>query len=387
MRALPLGRGGEVRSPAPVVAAGFLFFLMACGDGPVEDADGSRWLEVQFTEEFHVGDEPSEHPFAGITGMAFAPDGRLLVLDRIDRTVTTYDAGGNQVGRWGRAGDGPGEFPNPPYSIAVSDEGVVAVNTYARLNRYSLDGEVIDSRPATPISIREIAFSAGNDLLAMASRGRPGDGSPTEIVRFADGETVWTFPPEPSFSGLDGGPFAYWGPTVVVGWLWDGSVAVGMSDGYDMQVLDASTGAITGRIARDVPLRGPSEAFTENLRQELAASYGEDSWRVERLAAPSPFPVVTKVLTGPPGRTIWVGRGAGVGDELAPPVGESMDDWTFRHYDLFDGDSYEYFGTVEVPKDFILMAADSNRIAGFQRDTLDVQSVRVMRVAVSPSER
>ena len=95
------------------------------------------------------------------------------------------------------------------------------------------------------------------------------------------------------------------------------------------------------------------------------------------------LPVLQDVFLGPPGRTVWVRRGMGVDDELSPPVGTSATEWTLRLYDLFDGLSYEYIGTVEVPEELIVMAGDSERIAGVHTDPLDVQSVRVLRVTLN----
>ena len=52
------------------------------------------------------------------------------------------------------------------------------------------------------------------------------------------------------------------------------------------------------------------------------------------------LPVLANVFLGPPDRTVWVHRGIGVDDELAPPVGDDIDAWELQLYDLFDGNSY-----------------------------------------------
>lgn len=86
-----------------------MVLIVACADAPAEVQDGPRRLSVEFTETFHVGDDPSEHQFARVSEMAFAPDGALVVLDADDYTITVYDTGGNRIARWGGEGDGPGE--------------------------------------------------------------------------------------------------------------------------------------------------------------------------------------------------------------------------------------------------------------------------------------
>ena len=165
-----------------------------------------------------------------------------------------------------------------------------------------------------------------------------------------------------------------------------GRIAAGRSDEYDLTVLDANTGRKLGSINRDVTLRTPSEAYLEGLREEVRADLqGEITPRIsaalEQMPHAERFPVVTGGFAGPPGgRTVWIRRGMGVGDPLAPPPQPS---WSFLLYDLFDGDSYEYRGTVEIPDGITLMAGDATRVAGRHRDELGVHSVRVLRVEVA----
>ena len=365
---------------ATLLAAASVALTLACADEPVGMQHHPHRLAVEVTEEFHVGDDPEEHQFARVSGMAFAPDGRLVVLDVDNFAVTVWNASGERVGNWGREGEGPGEFPFRPGSLAVSDDGTVAVETGYRVDLFALSGDVADSRMVRPVSIQRIAFGADNALLAVSTRGRYGETNPRELLRLDDGEALWTWPPSPSLTG--DGPISMWQPGPVFAQLWDGMVAVGRSDHYDIQVLEAATNRVVGRIARDVPLRGPSEEFMERLRQENIEIFGEDSPMVQRLVGTHPFAVVGKVFAGPPGRTIWIGRGTGIGDALAPPVGESMDDWTDQSYDLFDGATLEYLGTVELPEELTPMAGDATRVAGFQRGPFGIHSVRVLRVEV-----
>ena len=364
-----------------LVIAAALGMAAACTAEPAGMQDGPRRLAADFIEEFHVGDDPSEHQFAELSEVVFAPDGRLVVLDAKDFTVTAYDTEGNPVGSgWGSRGEGPGEFPAEPGSMAVSDDGILAIASLTRLDLFTLDGTVVNSRLIRPLRVREIAFFAGDSMVATVNRGPIMGDVPTELMRLTDAEVLWTSPPIPSIFGDM--PFAIWQPAAVFLPLRDGRVAIGISDAYDLQVLDVATSRTVGRISRDVPLRGPTDEFMETQRQELIAIGGEDSPLVQRLSPLHPFPVLTRALTGPPGHTIWIGRGTGIGDALASPVGNSMSDWTHRHYDLFDGDSYEYTGTVVLPENFILMAADSERIAGLSRGPFGIPSVRVLRVEI-----
>ena len=148
-------------------------------------------------------------------------------------------------------------------------------------------------------------------------------------------------------------------------------IVVGHSDRYDFAILDAGTGQEVGRIGRDVRVRAVTEDHKERVLDRLATS--------AEVIFGATFPVATRVFAGPPGGMLWVRRHMGVGDELAPPIGE-MDDSVLRLYDLFWSDGGGYHGTVEVPDDFLLMAGSPGLVAGVHRDELDRESVRVLRV-------
>ena len=107
----------------PFSAAIVVALSASCAmDEQVAGEATAHLLAASFTEEFHIGDQPSERLFVDITSMAFDPDGRLVVLDRDEFAVTMFDVDGTEVARWGNKGEGPGEFENPPSALAVSDD-------------------------------------------------------------------------------------------------------------------------------------------------------------------------------------------------------------------------------------------------------------------------
>lgn len=58
-------------------------------------------------------------------------------------------------------------------------------------------------------------------------------------------------------------------------------------------------------------------------------------------------------------------------------------EWRTRSFgsnDLFRSDSGGYYGTVEVPEGFLLMAGNERFVAGVHRDEMDRESVRVLRI-------
>lgn len=58
-------------------------------------------------------DDREEYSFVSISGLAFAPDGRIIVTDRRDDAVKVFDSSGQFAYSIGRRGSGPGEFRSP----------------------------------------------------------------------------------------------------------------------------------------------------------------------------------------------------------------------------------------------------------------------------------
>ena len=356
--------------------------LIACADEPAVELDGPRRLSVEFTEEFHVGDQPSERLFVGITSMAFDPDGRLVVLDRDEFAVTIFDVDGTEVDRWGNRGEGPGEFENPPWALAISDDSRLAVQSFRRVDVLTLKGEPIGSHLLDTLNLREIAFDGRGKVVGWVVAPETREGRREHIMRLSDREVLWSAPPLPPRVDFEIAPrhleFAALG---------NGRIAAGLSDEYNLAVLDASTSREMGRITRDVSLRTPSENYLDELREGMRAEFEGEidpliSAALEQMPHARKFPVITGALAGPPGgRTVWIRRGMGVGDPLAPAP-RADGSWKYRLYDLFDGDSYDYLGTVEIPDNVTLMAGDATRVAGRHRDELGVHSVRVLHVDI-----
>lgn len=345
------------------------FLLASCG-GDQTGGDPADLMSATFNGGFWIGDEPSEQQFTEITSIAFAPDGKLVVMDRGEATVTVFDPDGREVARWGNQGDGPGEFSGTRGKLAVSATATVAVDDAGSVDLFTVGGTLIDSHPLGALSVFDLGFDGdGNVLARTQSHEALVVNTGEQILRLTDQLVVWSS--EPSSADR----LQWFRPHLEFASLPDGRIAVGMSDQYDLVVLDASTGRELDHISRDIPLRGPSDEFADRFLGDMPELRG-------RVTLAETFPVISGVFTGPPGRAVWIRRGMGVGDSLAPPA-EDMDEWTFVLYDLFSGDAYEYLGTVQIPPGLELMAGDATRVAGVHTGAMGEHSVRVMRVNFS----
>ena len=73
-------------------------------------------------------------------------------------------------------------------------------------------------------------------------------------------------------------------------------------------------------------------------------------------------------------------RHLGVDDSLSPTA-EEMASSSFRLYDLFSPNTYEYIGTVQAPDRVNLMAGDQQRVAGIYDGPFGKPSLVVLRWA------
>ena len=265
--------------------------------------------------------------------------------------------------------------------MAVSDDAAIAIDTNSgRVDLFTVGGELIDSHPLEGLSVTALAFDGEGNVLAKARSLAITSTMPSvasaEVVRIGDGKVLWSSRPLPSIRSL-----MLYSPHGILAGIGGGQIVVGISDSYDMDVIDASTGRELGRIARDVAIRGPTEDFVNRFK-DMARDRGRiRAATLERVTFASTFPVTDRIFVGPPGRTVWVFRNWGIDDDLSPAVRE-LEDGTVRLYDLFSSDTYQYIGTVRVPDRLELVAGDSTRVAGVFTGTLDEPSVRVMRFSL-----
>ena len=327
----------EVLCRAAISAAVVVFLgTVPCAG---QHTGSARAIDAQFTEVFWIGDEESERQFGDVTAMEFSPDGRhLVVLDRLAFGIVVYDMEGAEVASWGREGDGPGEFRTRPLHLAVSEEGMIAAGTGRSAELFDISGKPIETRSFRGHTAFGMSFDDRGRLLVEAVSWR--ETAPVQLIRLDDDEVLWTSKPLiPALS-----PVVYSvGP--VIDPIGSNRIAVGNTDRYDFAILDAGTGHEVGRIGRNVPIRAVTADHRRRLSDRLSNS--------TEVTFADTFPVATEVFAGPSGRMLWVRRGMGVGDELAPPV-ERMEDAIWRLYDLFRSDGGNYYGTVEVPEDFLL---------------------------------
>lgn len=214
------------------------------------------------------------------------------------------------------------------------------------------------------------------------------------LQRLDDDEVLWRVPaenfleqrlfrPRPNLTALSGG-----------------RVALNLDARYAVDIIDLTSGDMVGSIERDIAPRSITSSFARRVREYLANPGSAPSgWSsvvgdpnrsalpqdaIDEIEFPATFRSILHMFRGPPGETVWARRGLGVDDELAPPV--DPPDGLAPMWDLFDGGTYDYMGAVQLPKGFIPYAGDATRLAGVQKNALDVQAVRVIRIHLAADQ-
>lgn len=146
------------------------------------------------------GDEArEEYTFVAISGLAFAPNGRLVVTDLRDHVVRIYDSAGMFQYAVGRRGAGPGEFISP-VSATIDRDGLLWVRDDGnrRFNSYELgptratfhSSVRYDHAPGVN-RVEPITFDPAGLLVSIgAVRDPAGMSHPARFVIGSDGRVV-----------------------------------------------------------------------------------------------------------------------------------------------------------------------------------------------------
>jgi len=114
------------------------------------------------TASGHLG-----HP----TDIAVGNDGTVYVADARSKRVLVLEREGDTVRTIGRPGEGPGELARPS-AVAAGDAGIVVFDAgNSRIERFSTDGEYLDSRPAPPQALAATVSLLGDGSLVVGSMG------------------------------------------------------------------------------------------------------------------------------------------------------------------------------------------------------------------------
>lgn len=277
----------------PTLAA--LVVVLACEQTPREAAP-VVW-EGEITHA--IGDAREDTALGRVTGLALAPDGRVVATDGVTHRVHVYAASGQHAFSFGRAGAGPTDFTSP-CCVTFDRHGVLWVRDEgnARFTAYRLEkgGAVLASlvRGGPNIaSTGERLDIDDHDLLSdLQAAGIPGTGrvQTLRVARSRDGRAVRVdslpLPPRDSVGEVQvaqaGGTATYsqpFGAQALLAVGGGGQVASAVSTHYAVRWQRPGTAGV--QITRRTPT-GPAVDTSELRETEAWLGRLEQMYRMPR---------------------------------------------------------------------------------------------------------
>lgn len=341
-------------------------------------------------------DEPT-HEITGeelfqIRAIQLLNGGEIAVGAAGSAEVLIYDRSAELVLRFGRAGDGPGEFRRisevvalPGDSIGVYDGQPHRLNVFSRSGAF---GRLVDLSGLVPTG-GSAALRALDDgpvlvgfagLSAQRAEGVYRNAAPSYQLDW-EGNVLQTYGEFPGLEVFNGAgmmgrvPF---GATLSV--ATSGThLIVGTGEEPELKVF-TSDGALT-RIIRwgDTDRTVGQSQIDAYIAHLLAESPPEEATFFRERAASMPFatrrPAFSQLLAAPDG-PLWVGEHVGPETPLPGRRGPS------RRWLVFSLEG-EFLERIETPEGFVPHALDDDRVWGVYRDSLDVESIRAYGVSGS----
>lgn len=365
----------------------------------VENPAGVRPLGLK--ETLRIGEVDGEEPYL-FSSVWFADvnrNGVIAVANEGSRTVRLFDSTGTFLVEVGGPGNGPAEFGNIIYDLALTDSSLAVLSAGGgyRLSIFGLDGTFKEStnvriRAAERLQAWDASFRVwsrvfpGQEAASLGER-LPVEWSLTSVDPYADtvGDGPLTLPAGETVAGVEATPV--FEPQALSAPGPNGTAVTSAEDGYELTVL-APDGRVTHVIRRAFEPRAIDEDVRrrlDNAVEERIDSYrdrglsDEEADQMRRAAeAATPrgelVPPVSLVAVGVDG-SIWVRRIDLLEDPLpagAPLLSSFLGGVESNFLDIFGPDGI-YVGTLET--DLFPSVVSRDWMLAVVRDDLGVEYV------------
>ena len=352
--------------------------IVSLPSAPPSPAEGVA-ARVSFTTEGH------EELFR-VTSAVFLPDGTLAVANAGTSEILFFNRDGERIRRYGREGEGPGEFTSIR-AVGLTTEGKLWAydDRQGRLTEIPGPGEAPGTRPIRPsdpiTSLQPLTVDWDGPVLGIRAElrifkmsGESRDTVPLFVIHSEDAvDTLGYWPGlEKTFTDVGNGAAQLrvgFGRSVYTGASAHRAV-IGSSDSLDLSVYD-STGRLEARIVGGGPTVPVTERAAEKWRRERAAAadnpaiakaYGE-------VRVHSTYPVFDGLGIDPDG-DVWVG--------FDPAGGETQAWWVVGR----QGPER----LITIPGGGTLLAVDGDHLAVLRRTELGEEYVVVYRTELEADD-
>ncbi len=278
-------------------AALLIFFIFACiacrqqevrWGGTIEQENGVTVVKNPkepmhgedafiLSEELSIGEEKGreEYMFSEVISIAMDEEERIYVLDYKENCVKIFNKDGLFVRKFGRPGQGPGEFYLPRFVMASGPDEIL-VHNYNRIEYFSLDGEHKKSLSTATARLLTADFDSEGNILGLEIVRD--EINPRYELKKYDPDLNYLHSlgssPLPSSSRDGFNPFF---PVLRWDVLKGNQVVCGYMKEYEMKIFD-SDGHLIKKIMKEyTPVKVTEEDVEERLRgEELPAQLKEN---------------------------------------------------------------------------------------------------------------
>lgn len=322
------------------------------------------------------------HEFYRVEDAAFIAGGGIAVANRGSAEVRLYDSAGRFIAALGTEGDGPGEFRRLTNVERYAGDSLVAFDPPARratiMTASGALGRVVtfnlpENTMTTPVVSALYAPGSGGFLVSVTvmPSGRPSPGR----VRIA--QLILAMSPagqvQDTVAGMDGFEQYVGASGISEPPLARLSHAAPHRD--ELHVCDGERPEYTV-FARDGTVRGIVRVPTlsldvpERVLDSIRASLQASRAGIEEMSdlVPTTYPACSSILVDPTGN-VWLER-------YHPLFRMSADP---RSWLVFAPDG-TWLGQLDLPANFEAFEVDESRILGVAKDSLEVETVQVLRL-------
>ena len=373
--------------------------VLAISARPSWPAEGGGWtIEPAPAREITSDPEVPEGTLFGVSNVVMLGDGRVVVANGGSSQLLVFDSAGVFQDAWGREGEGPGEFDGlrgvwscadslvarEAARVSVLDSGGMFVRTETIVGRLT---------PTGAFELEGVSRDCSSVLLAVRNARSPEGFEERRVFRYPT-EVYWAALDGGSRTAVDSFPGNELLTVDVEGslvgmrfpfgvqpvWGTDGErVLYGPADRNEVRVFGSG-----GRLERIVRWSAPQEPISEEdwaqYERWRSASIEEDPAGPlipTRGEHPSTLrPAYSDLMLDDEGN-VWV-LSSYVDPFVADPEHAPPQRWT-----VLDPEG-RWLGELTMPARFALKSVEGGLAMGVARDTLDVESIQLLRIRKGP---
>ncbi len=325
---------------------------------------GPSLFTVELDLTIGEADGPEESVLYQASSVSADEEGRIYISDQQDGEVRIFDAHGQFLRRFGRRGDGPGEFNSSSwgwFQVRPVAGRRLTVEDLPRLRIFDDQGVYLSSFDVLSVMVQgERRYASPRGIIWLPERETIVAGWSPDLPDGTDGESLvllndsLTVLRELPIREVTGGSYEGegWGLSLPHGpdYEWavagDRVIAWGVSDEYRIDLFDLETDSWTRVVLllpTDPVTNDDIRSFKEKFLSRSWVQGQEEVWepRLNRAVYPEVKPYFADLLGDDEGR-IWVQR-------YSPRLGARGEELV--RYDLFDGEG-QWLGIVDSPVAF-----------------------------------